>query len=179
MLFLATSCVGPVVSVIPRQRHVTNSQTVKLSQRWQRVFDCVSTLDSHQASNLSLFLSPTYVCNGSGKHKIVRIAFNGSIDRIDHVERTTRRTSLCSVMWLDIDREKLCSKSAFLHTRDTGAIRNWWSATKIVVIISHRGRDIVVCIDHNGFTLNLQGSLPEFFIPNRFHITEGSYLVFV
>ena len=67
VLLLATTRVGPVVCVVPRQCHVANAKTIKLPQRRERVLDRVTAFNTHQRSNLSLLLSAANVRGGSGK----------------------------------------------------------------------------------------------------------------
>ena len=47
VLLFAARGVGPIIRVVPRQRHVAHAQSIEFTQRRQRVLDRVSTFDTH------------------------------------------------------------------------------------------------------------------------------------
>ena len=55
VVFLFTAAgVGPVVCIVPGERHVTNAEPVELAQGRQRVFNRVTAFDPEQRRNLAL-----------------------------------------------------------------------------------------------------------------------------
>ena len=92
------------------------------------------------------------------------MALNRAIDRVDHVQRAPRRAAVRDVPGLYVKRKELGAQPALLHASDAGAIRSWWSPTKIEIIIRHRRGDVVVSVDHDRASMNDQRSLPKRFI---------------
>jgi hypothetical protein len=105
-------------------------------------------------------MSATEVAN----HQIVRMALDGAIDGIDHVERATRRAAVLDVPGFDVKRKELGGQSALLHALDVGAIRHGRRATQIEIVVGHRRRHVVVRVDDDRATVNLQRPLPESFV---------------
>ena len=173
MLLLAACSIGPVVRVIPGQRHVSNAQPVKLAQCRQGIFYGVTAFNSHQTSNLVLGFCAPNVSGRSCKHQIIRMAFDCAIDRIDHVERSPRGATMRNVPGLDVKREEFGGHATLFHALNIGAIRCRRCAAEIEVVIRHWRRDVVVSVDNNRPPMNGQCSLPEGRIASRACFRSG------
>src|ERR1051325_10969443 len=121
MFLLASTGIGPVVGVVPRECHVANAETVELAQCRQGILDGVTTFDSHQRRDLSLPLRATNIGGGGRDHQIPRMALDCSINRVDHVQSATRGSAMLDVPWFDVKRKELGGKSTLLHAFDAGA----------------------------------------------------------
>ena len=154
MLLLAACSIGPVVRVIPGQRHVSNAQPVKLAQCRQGILYGVTAFNTHQTRNLVLGFCAPNVSGRSCKHQIIRMALDCAIDRIDHVERPPRGAAMRNVPGLDVKREEFGGHSAFLHALDVRAIWRRRCSAEIEVVIRHGRRDVVMRINDNRASMN-------------------------
>ena len=64
----------------------------------------------------------------------------------------------------DVEREELGGQAAFLHTFDVGFVGRRRLAAQIEVVVRHRRGYVVVRVDDDGASLDLQRALPEPFI---------------
>src|ERR1044072_251031 len=163
----AAARVRPVVGVVPREGHVAHAEAIKLAQRRQRIFDCVTAFDSHETCDLPLGLGAANAAGGGGEHQFVGMPLNRSINRVNHVQRSSRRAAMLHVPGLNVERKELGSLSAFLHALDVGAIRSWRRAAEIEIIVGHRRGDVVVRVHDDGAPMNCQRALPKCFIARR------------
>src|ERR1043166_7897115 len=92
------------------------------------------------------------------------MSLNRAINRVDHVQRATRCAAVFDVPGFDVERKELRGQSALLHPLDAGAVGSRRRAAQIVIVVSHRPRDVVMRVDHDRAPLNLEGALPEPFI---------------
>src|SRR6185437_14709673 len=90
-----------------------------------------------------------------------------TVDRINHVERAAGGAAVGDVPWSHVKRKEFGSESALLHALDAGSIRHRRWTAKIVVVVCHRGRHVVVRVDDDRLAMNLERPLPELFVALR------------
>ena len=95
------------------------------------------------------------------------MAFDGAINRIDHVERATRRAAVRDVPRPDVKRKEFGGQPALLHAFDVGAIGKRRRAAEIVIVVGHRRRHIVVRVDDDCLAVNFERLLPELLVTRR------------
>src|SRR5262245_49680096 len=89
------------------------------------------------------------------------MAFDGAINRVDHVERATGGAAVIDVPRFDVERKEFGGQAAFFHAFDVGAVGCWWSSAQIEVVVSHRRGYVIMRVDDDGASLDLLGALPE------------------
>ena len=92
------------------------------------------------------------------------MALDGAINGIDHVERASRGAAVFDVPRFDVERKEFRGQPALLHAFDVGAIGSRRSSAQIEIVVGHRGCDVVVSVDDDRATMDLQRSLPESFV---------------
>src|SRR6185503_9783511 len=90
-----------------------------------------------------------------------------TINRINHVERAAGGAAMSDIPWSHVKRKEFGSESALLHAFDAGAVRHRRWTAKIVVVVGHRGRHVVMRVDDDRLAMNLERSLPELFVALR------------
>src|ERR1041385_7666783 len=89
------------------------------------------------------------------------MTLDGAINGVDHVESAPCRAAVFDVPGPDVEREEFRGQAACLHALDVGAVGRWRRAAQVEVVVGHRRSDVVVRVDDDGATLDLQGALPE------------------
>ena len=86
--------VGPFVGVRPAQRHVANTQAIKLAQQPDVIFDGMPAFDAHQGGQLFLLVSAFDVLDREGHHHAIRMSRSLLVYRVDQVHRMVSELSL-------------------------------------------------------------------------------------
>src|ERR1044071_7025453 len=97
------------------------------------------------------------------------MAFDGTVNGIDHVESASRGAAVFDVPWFDVKRKEFRRQPTFLHALDAGAIRSGRSSTQIVIVVGHRRRDVVMRVDDDRAPVDLQRPPPEPFVSRLTH----------
>src|ERR1043166_1495610 len=89
------------------------------------------------------------------------MAFDSSINRVDHVQRAACGAAVVDVPGPDVKGRELRGQSALFHPLDARAVWSWGSAAQIVIVVGHRRRNVVVRVDDDCAAMNLERALPE------------------
>ena len=145
-----------------RERHVTNAESIEISQRVERILDGIPAFDAHKKTDTVLLLGSSDLGRGRTDRKIARAFFRLAIGRVDQVHRPTHRSAGCKGAARDIDRHEFARHPPGLkpceigmHSLAAPLAPTYRAGTQIEILIDHRPCNVVVAVDNYRLLVDL------------------------
>ena len=153
---LVSAAVGPVIIVVPRQRHVTDARRAIGTQRGHRIADLVPAFGPHQRRDLAALVDADNIGRRHGALEIVRVSADQAVDDVDLFEGRLDR-AFAGEARRKIDRPILPADAARAQARHVRHHRRRALVAvcgqplhRGLVVFAHFPRHIVMTIDQRG-----------------------------